>query len=316
MKITLPKTTTIQTLLFPRPAFTATTAKRWAKQHGFSAAKTDTTENNVRIRQVCPDLFQKKSFRTITLDKSKGIQAVIGRPLVENVSGSNPHLDKDNAAKAVWKFIHDDWKFHKDKHELYARLARKKAKGQLSDAARFNYFHSFALKAAAEYGRKQGMTPKMIRTVFDRDKEMRKVATYLSQEFIIYWREGKLDQYIPKKEWNKRQETESGFFKALMNLGKRKKSSSKPKAKKSNPGPKHDVVWYWVGGTERGNWNRADKGTAKSLRRMGYVAFEGSLSEGPPKQPPKAKEINAVLTAGLPAGLARKVQRDLNKKYK
>ena len=39
----------------------------------------EVTDNFVRVRQVDPSLFQKESFRTITIDASHGIKAVIGR---------------------------------------------------------------------------------------------------------------------------------------------------------------------------------------------------------------------------------------------
>jgi hypothetical protein len=37
------------------------------------------TDSFIRVRQVDPSLFQKESFRTIDIDKSHGIKAVIGR---------------------------------------------------------------------------------------------------------------------------------------------------------------------------------------------------------------------------------------------
>lgn len=40
----------------------------------------DVNDNSIRIRQSNPSNFQKGSFRTITIDKSKGIKAVIGKP--------------------------------------------------------------------------------------------------------------------------------------------------------------------------------------------------------------------------------------------
>jgi len=41
--------------------------------------KPEVTENYIRIRQKSPDIFQKNSFRIITLSKSRGIKAIIGR---------------------------------------------------------------------------------------------------------------------------------------------------------------------------------------------------------------------------------------------
>lgn len=59
---------------------------------------------------------------------------------------------------------------------------------------------------------------------------------------------------------------------------------------------RHDVVYYWIGGTEVGRWNRADPGTRDDIRRQGYVAHNGSLAIGPPEGPPSKKEIDEVLS--------------------
>lgn len=46
----------------------------------------DVGKNSIRARQADPGAFQKGSFRTITLDKSKGIKAVIGKPKGKNTT--------------------------------------------------------------------------------------------------------------------------------------------------------------------------------------------------------------------------------------
>ena len=69
--------TTVQTLLFPRPRYSESRAKAWARAHGYSARKTDITANNIRVRQRPPFDFKKGSFRTISLGKS-GVKAVVG----------------------------------------------------------------------------------------------------------------------------------------------------------------------------------------------------------------------------------------------
>lgn len=69
---------TIQTLIFSRESYDPGKAKTWAKEHGFTATKTDDTDESIRIRQKNPDEFQEGSFRTIEL--TKGVKAVIGRP--------------------------------------------------------------------------------------------------------------------------------------------------------------------------------------------------------------------------------------------
>jgi hypothetical protein len=73
-----PRATEIQTLLFDRRAFTASTAKAWAKQHRFKFGKVDTTDNFHRLRQNDPATFAKGMFRTI--DLTTGVKAVIGVP--------------------------------------------------------------------------------------------------------------------------------------------------------------------------------------------------------------------------------------------
>lgn len=50
----------------------------------------------------------------------------------------------------------------------------------------------------------------------------------------------------------------------------------------------YDCVWWWRGGTENGEWMRADAGTRDDIRRMGYAAFDGSIDVGPPDAPPVA----------------------------
>jgi len=73
------KKTTVQTLLFPRPRFSPSRAKAWARSHNYAVHKEpDIKPNTVRIRQRDPGDFQKGSFRTISLGKS-GVRAVVGR---------------------------------------------------------------------------------------------------------------------------------------------------------------------------------------------------------------------------------------------
>jgi hypothetical protein len=77
------RSTDVQTLLFPKDRFTAATARAWAERHDFRAAKVDAgsaTATRLRVRQRDPGAFQKGSFRTITLDRTHGVEAVIGKP--------------------------------------------------------------------------------------------------------------------------------------------------------------------------------------------------------------------------------------------
>lgn len=70
------KSTSVQSLLFPRTSFGPEKAKRWAKQHGYHATKIDVTNRYVRLRQKPPGGFAK--LRTVSFGKS-GIKAVVGR---------------------------------------------------------------------------------------------------------------------------------------------------------------------------------------------------------------------------------------------
>jgi hypothetical protein len=65
----------IQSLLFSRPSYTPSSAKRWAKAHGYRTGKVDVTDRFVRLRQLDPSRF--KTLRTFTL--GRGIRAVGGR---------------------------------------------------------------------------------------------------------------------------------------------------------------------------------------------------------------------------------------------
>ena len=53
--------------------------KEISKYELIRSFKPEVTENYIRLRQRDPDDFQKDSFRIITLSKSRGIKAVIGR---------------------------------------------------------------------------------------------------------------------------------------------------------------------------------------------------------------------------------------------
>lgn len=72
---------TIQTLLFPVETFSVSTAKVWAKAHGFNASNEDilvpsrTGGKYIHIRQQDPKQGQGLRWVTYTLDKVKGIRA-------------------------------------------------------------------------------------------------------------------------------------------------------------------------------------------------------------------------------------------------
>ena len=74
----LKSSTKVQTIIFKKSDFTAASAKKWAREHGFKAGKVDETSESFRLRQRDPGQFQKDSFRTISF--RRGVSAVVARP--------------------------------------------------------------------------------------------------------------------------------------------------------------------------------------------------------------------------------------------
>jgi len=70
-----PKSMKVQTLIFAKSHFSRSSAKKWAKSHGFKASKVDEKENTFRLRQKPPSKFE--TFRTITF--KPGIKAVVAK---------------------------------------------------------------------------------------------------------------------------------------------------------------------------------------------------------------------------------------------
>lgn len=65
---------------------------------------------------------------------------------------------------------------------------------------------------------------------------------------------------------------------------------------------KWDGVYYWVGGTERGEWRFTQQGAGETIEEViaklehtGRVALRGKVSIGPPDTPPSAEAIAEVL---------------------
>jgi hypothetical protein len=200
MKITLPTKTRIQSLLFCPIFFTPAKAKTWAKQHGFRNTSVDAEGNYIRLRQDSPEMFQPGSFRTIEL--TKGVKAVIGRPWV--AFSGNPHPKADNDATELFGTIHRDWKLHATKHKEYAALGQKKALGTYDSHAAHTRFIRLA-KAAAKVYRRANKIPRKLKSVFT-STDFDRTAKMLVNEFNSYWKKGMLDQFIPKRAWHRRQE--------------------------------------------------------------------------------------------------------------
>jgi hypothetical protein len=68
----------VQSVLVPTDRFTARQAVKWVRDHGFRAAKIDTTDNYHRFRQFPPSKCH--NYRTITLDSTDGVKAVLCVP--------------------------------------------------------------------------------------------------------------------------------------------------------------------------------------------------------------------------------------------
>jgi hypothetical protein len=70
-----PSSMKVQTLIFSKDKFSKKSAVKWAKSHGFTAAKVDEKENTYRLRQRDPDEFE--TFRTISF--KPGLKAVVAK---------------------------------------------------------------------------------------------------------------------------------------------------------------------------------------------------------------------------------------------
>jgi len=75
-KVKLKKGSMIQSLHFSNEFFSKSGAKKWAKKHGFTVDKIDTTKNEFRIRQYSP--------KNITVvgqgELADGLFAIYGKP--------------------------------------------------------------------------------------------------------------------------------------------------------------------------------------------------------------------------------------------
>jgi hypothetical protein len=76
--------TEVQTLIFSKSDFTKDEVLAWAKDHKLGADKIDETEDSYRVRQKDPNDFEPDSFRTI--DITKGVKAVIGKPKAKDAA--------------------------------------------------------------------------------------------------------------------------------------------------------------------------------------------------------------------------------------
>jgi hypothetical protein len=192
----LPKTTTVQTLLFTRPIWNLKTATSWARKHGFRASDVEVADNYIRLRQENPAMYQPGSFRTIPLASKQAVQAVIGRPWIKP---GNPHPKCE-----LFETIHRDWKLHRRKHAIYAGLAKAKGTGKYNTESARRRFKPLVASAAKLFRREHKIKPP-VSVIFPASST--KVCTdKLMHEFLTYWNKGQLDQYLPRAGWSKRKE--------------------------------------------------------------------------------------------------------------
>jgi hypothetical protein len=93
--------TKIQSLIFDRSMFSSTSAKEWAKTHGFKARSVDVQANTVRIRQFSPTSGTKGRWGTITL--RPGVQGVVTVPKRTNPKGVTRRGSRVTATDGKWK---------------------------------------------------------------------------------------------------------------------------------------------------------------------------------------------------------------------
>lgn len=194
--MTIPKTTTVQTLLFTRPIWNHKSATSWARKHGFKAGDVDVTDNYIRLRQDTPVMYQPGTFRTIPLSAKQAIQAVVGRPWIKP---GNPHPQC-----VLFELIHRDWTLHRRKHKLYGQLARLKGTGKYTTEGARRKFKPLIVSAAKKFRQANKIKPS-IAVIFP-EASTKLCTDKLMHEFLTYWNKGQLDQYLPRAAWGKRKE--------------------------------------------------------------------------------------------------------------
>jgi hypothetical protein len=70
--------TTVQTFLFDRKIWTAAKARAWLRRNKKIVGRLVEKPNFWHFRQLPPDLFRPRSFRTIQIPGRGGIMATIG----------------------------------------------------------------------------------------------------------------------------------------------------------------------------------------------------------------------------------------------
>lgn len=171
--------------MFSRPRWTVRSAKAWAREHGYKYGDVDVTDNYIHLRQLDPQLY--RSMGTFTL--GKGIKGRYGK-----LKYGNPTY-----APALLKTIHDDYALHKRKHDIYARLAKKKARGEFQfPRPEIERATKTLIKQAAQKFIRQHKLKRVKPADILTHETKLGVLVNLVQEWLRLWNSGALDQYIPK----------------------------------------------------------------------------------------------------------------------
>jgi len=98
-----PRGTKLQALLFPGERYSVSSARAWAKGHGFSIHKVEEMRNFVRVVLLPSKLFTKGSYRLIPLKGAErhGIRGLIGCPRFAILKGGARGVRGERVRKAA-----------------------------------------------------------------------------------------------------------------------------------------------------------------------------------------------------------------------
>lgn len=82
------QTMVVQTLVFNKSVFTKDQACKWATDQEFKADTVTEDDESYGLRQCDPSLFEENSFNTVEI--TKGVQAVIGKPIKKETAAAAP----------------------------------------------------------------------------------------------------------------------------------------------------------------------------------------------------------------------------------
>jgi len=69
------KARTVQSLVFSKTKFNRSSARTWAKNHGYKASKVEVTKNSIKLRQLPPGRYV--GFQTKQL--TKGVSVIMAQ---------------------------------------------------------------------------------------------------------------------------------------------------------------------------------------------------------------------------------------------